>query len=203
YRSISDDKNLRLLYKSSDFLLHVTRQLFIHNTAANLTIHLRRPVGSGMVHNLSVTAPPSNTLHHIQQAHQQIEAASIHHAGGAVQANAGVHSAAAPPGQPVEFNHAIEYVNKIKSRFSRQPDKYKRFLEILHAYQRGHRDLKEPQAKQQTEQEVYSQVAKLFENQDDLLAEFGQFLPDAKAVTKPPHYSHAAHAPHAPAQVNN
>lgn len=30
-----------------------------------------------------------------------------------------------------------------------------------------------------TEQEVYSQVAKLFENQSDLLAEFGQFLPDA------------------------
>lgn len=30
-----------------------------------------------------------------------------------------------------------------------------------------------------TEAEVYSQVAKLFENQEDLLAEFGQFLPDA------------------------
>lgn len=30
-----------------------------------------------------------------------------------------------------------------------------------------------------TEAEVYSQVAILFENQEDLLAEFGQFLPDA------------------------
>lgn len=30
-----------------------------------------------------------------------------------------------------------------------------------------------------TEAEVYSQVAKLFENQEDLLHEFGQFLPDA------------------------
>ena len=30
-----------------------------------------------------------------------------------------------------------------------------------------------------TEAEVYSQVAKLFQNQEDLLAEFGQFLPDA------------------------
>lgn len=30
-----------------------------------------------------------------------------------------------------------------------------------------------------TEVEVYSQVAKLFENQEDLLAELGQFLPDA------------------------
>ena len=26
---------------------------------------------------------------------------------------------------------------------------------------------------------MYSQVAKLFQNQEDLLAEFGQFLPDA------------------------
>ena len=30
-----------------------------------------------------------------------------------------------------------------------------------------------------TESEVYSQVAKLFQNQEDLLSEFGQFLPDA------------------------
>ena len=30
-----------------------------------------------------------------------------------------------------------------------------------------------------TETEVYSQVARLFHNQEDLLAEFGQFLPDA------------------------
>ncbi|XP_075988190.1 SIN3 transcription regulator family member A isoform X2 [Anticarsia gemmatalis] len=155
-------------------------------------------VSSAIVHNLSVSAP-TNTLHQISQAHQQIEAAAIHHAtpGAAVAATA-THPAPAPSSQPVEFNHAIEYVNKIKSRFSRQPDKYKRFLEILHAYQRGHREMKEPQAKQQTEQEVYSQVAKLFENQDDLLAEFGQFLPDAKAVTKPPpdrHYPHVRSPP--------
>ncbi|XP_037295833.1 paired amphipathic helix protein Sin3a-like [Manduca sexta] len=133
-------------------------------------------VSNAIVHNLSVSAPGGGVG--VNAAPPPAPAP-----GGA----AGVSSSApAPPGQPVEFNHAIEYVNKIKSRFSRQPDKYKRFLEILHAYQRGHRDLKEPQAKQQTEQEVYSQVAKLFENQEDLLAEFGQFLPDAKAVTKPP-----------------
>ncbi|KAM3955612.1 LOW QUALITY PROTEIN: SIN3 transcription regulator family member A [Aphomia sociella] len=154
-------------------------------------------VNSAIVHNLSVSAAPANTLHQISQAHQQIEAAAIHHPPGTVQppAGSGSHQPAAPPGQPVEFNHAIEYVNKIKSRFSRQPDKYKRFLEILHAYQRGHRDVKEPQAKQQTEQEVYSQVAKLFENQEDLLLEFGQFLPDAKAVTKPHYPPHARTPP--------
>ncbi|KAE8617323.1 hypothetical protein XENTR_v10009034 [Xenopus tropicalis] len=37
--------------------------------------------------------------------------------------------------QPVEFNHAINYVNKIKNRFQGQPDIYKSFLEILHTYQ--------------------------------------------------------------------
>ncbi|KAK9880590.1 hypothetical protein WA026_011830 [Henosepilachna vigintioctopunctata] len=110
----------------------------------------------------------------------------------------------APQNQPVEFNHAINYVNKIKNRFQGQPEKYKRFLEILHTYQKEQRTLKETAAgglggKQLTEQEVYSQVAKLFENQSDLLAEFGQFLPDAtshinqvsttdnsNAVKKPP-----------------
>ena len=30
-----------------------------------------------------------------------------------------------------------------------------------------------------SEAEVYSQVAKLFQNQEDLLKEFGQFLPDS------------------------
>lgn len=32
-----------------------------------------------------------------------------------------------------------------------------------------------------TEQEVYAQVAQLFKNQEDLLSEFGQFLPDANS----------------------
>ncbi len=39
--------------------------------------------------------------------------------------------------QPVEFNHAISYVNKIKNRFQGQPNIYKSFLEILHKYQVG------------------------------------------------------------------
>lgn len=85
-------------------------------------------------------------------------------------------------GQPVEFNHAINYVNKIKNRFHGQPEIYKAFLEILHTYQKEQRNLKEgivTSYKPLTEAEVYSQVAKLFQNQEDLLAEFGQFLPDA------------------------
>ncbi|XP_064645253.1 paired amphipathic helix protein Sin3a-like isoform X2 [Lineus longissimus] len=85
--------------------------------------------------------------------------------------------------QPVEFNHAINYVNKIKNRFQGQPEIYKAFLEILHTYQKEQRSLKDGTVntgyKPLTEAEVYSQVAKLFQNQEDLLSEFGQFLPDA------------------------
>ncbi|XP_039298739.1 paired amphipathic helix protein Sin3b isoform X2 [Nilaparvata lugens] len=80
--------------------------------------------------------------------------------------------------QPVEFNHAINYVNKIKNRFQDQPEIYKKFLEILNTYQKDQKNYKDA-GKQLTEAEVYAQVAKLFQNQDDLLAEFGQFLPDA------------------------
>jgi histone deacetylase complex regulatory component SIN3 len=42
----------------------------------------------------------------------------------------------------VEFNHAINYVNKIKTRFQLQPDIYKSFLEILHTYQKEQRTIK-------------------------------------------------------------
>uniref|UniRef100_A0A8C7R6X0 SIN3 transcription regulator family member Ab n=1 Tax=Oncorhynchus mykiss TaxID=8022 RepID=A0A8C7R6X0_ONCMY len=57
-----------------------------------------------------------------------------------VQSHAPVSStpSSGPPlqnNQPVEFNHAINYVNKIKNRFQGQPDIYKAFLEILHTYQ--------------------------------------------------------------------
>lgn len=85
--------------------------------------------------------------------------------------------------QPVEFNHAITYVNKIKNRFHDQPDKYKRFLEILHRYQKEQKLNKDVTSLQPgktlTEAEVYTQVAQLFDQQEDLLREFGQFLPDA------------------------
>ncbi|XP_033099647.1 paired amphipathic helix protein Sin3a-like isoform X2 [Anneissia japonica] len=84
--------------------------------------------------------------------------------------------------QPVEFNHAINYVNKIKNRFQGQPEIYKAFLEILHTYQKEQRAVKESQGVYQptlTESQVFEQVAKLFQNQEDLLQEFGQFLPDA------------------------
>ncbi|CAD7078480.1 unnamed protein product [Hermetia illucens] len=132
---------------------------------------LAQPMAN-MVGPLTPSSAPTNdlnsqghNLHHISQAHQSI-----------MQGESG-----AQQNQPVEFNHAISYVNKIKNRFQTQPEKYKRFLEILHAYQKDQKGIKDGPGggKQLTEAEVYTQVAKLFDKQDDLLREFGQFLPDA------------------------
>ncbi|KAF2750618.1 hypothetical protein M011DRAFT_464421 [Sporormia fimetaria CBS 119925] len=72
---------------------------------------------------------------------------------------------------PVEFNHAISYVNKIKNRFAQQPDIYKQFLEILQTYQRESKPI----------QDVYAQVTSLFSTAPDLLEDFKQFLPESAA----------------------
>ncbi|KAI9668879.1 MAG: Transcriptional regulatory protein sin3 [Alyxoria varia] len=72
---------------------------------------------------------------------------------------------------PVEFNHAINYVNKIKNRFSSQPEIYKQFLEILQTYQRESKPI----------QDVYAQVTQLFGEAPDLLNDFTQFLPESAA----------------------
>ncbi|PSN63450.1 hypothetical protein BS50DRAFT_577191 [Corynespora cassiicola Philippines] len=72
---------------------------------------------------------------------------------------------------PVEFNHAISYVNKIKNRYSGQPDIYKQFLEILQTYQRESKPI----------QDVYAQVTSLFSAAPDLLEDFKQFLPESAA----------------------
>ncbi|KAK5172209.1 Transcriptional regulatory protein sin3 [Saxophila tyrrhenica] len=75
---------------------------------------------------------------------------------------------------PVEFNHAISYVNKIKNRFASHPDIYKQFLEILQTYQRESKPI----------QDVYSQVTRLFDGAPDLLEDFKQFLPESAAQAK-------------------
>ncbi|KAI1271785.1 hypothetical protein F5Y07DRAFT_381852 [Xylaria sp. FL0933] len=75
---------------------------------------------------------------------------------------------------PVEFNHAISYVNKIKNRFQDKPEIYKQFLEILQTYQRESKPI----------QEVYAQVTSLFSTAPDLLEDFKQFLPETAASNK-------------------
>lgn len=69
---------------------------------------------------------------------------------------------------PVEFDQAITYVNKIKTRFASDERVYKAFLEILNMYRKG----------QKTINNVYEEVAILFRSHQDLLDEFTYFLPD-------------------------
>uniref|UniRef100_A0A8C2X0C9 Paired amphipathic helix protein Sin3b n=1 Tax=Cyclopterus lumpus TaxID=8103 RepID=A0A8C2X0C9_CYCLU len=105
-------------------------------------------------------------------------------------------SSVSPPASetsPVEFDSAISYVNKIKNRFLDHPEIYRAFLEILHTYQKEQLEVKESRGNRSssgmTEDEVFSKVASLFKGQEDLLAEFGQFLPDAKRSLKKMKYS--------------
>ena len=74
-----------------------------------------------------------------------------------------------PQQPPVEFDHAINYVTTIKKRFASAPDTYKKFLEILHTYQKEQRGIKE----------VLDEVSVLFADHPDLLKDFTYFLPDA------------------------
>ncbi|PBL00703.1 PAH2 domain-containing protein [Armillaria gallica] len=62
---------------------------------------------------------------------------------------------------------AIQYLNKIKAKFSDVPSTYKQFLDILRMYRE----------EQNNTQEVYSQVRVLFKDAPDLLAEFKDFIP--------------------------
>jgi paired amphipathic helix protein Sin3a len=39
-----------------------------------------------------------------------------------------------------EFNHAIQYLNKIKARFTDDSNTYKQFLDILQTYQKDTKD---------------------------------------------------------------
>ncbi|KAL3694267.1 hypothetical protein R1sor_007918 [Riccia sorocarpa] len=78
----------------------------------------------------------------------------------------------APKKQPVEFDQAINYVNKIKTRFSADEHVYKAFLEILNMYRKGNKSISE----------VYQEVATLFSEHGDLLEEFTYFLPDSSGT---------------------
>ncbi|KAB1259118.1 Paired amphipathic helix protein Sin3b [Camelus dromedarius] len=84
----------------------------------------------------------------------------------------------------VEFNNAISYVNKIKTRFLDHPEIYRSFLEILHTYQKEQLSTKGRPFRGMSEEEVFTEVANLFRGQEDLLSEFGQFLPEAKRSLK-------------------
>ncbi|KAM0754468.1 hypothetical protein T439DRAFT_345411 [Meredithblackwellia eburnea MCA 4105] len=129
--------------------------------------------GPGGLHLPLPSSTPSSTLpshqqhHHLQQQQPLATpgAASVLSSASAPPPSSSTTSESRPP---MEFNHAINYVNKIKNRFVRDPETYKAFLEILQTYQKEGRAI----------QDVYAQVTTLFHSAPDLLDEFKQFLPD-------------------------
>ncbi|KAI3722352.1 hypothetical protein L2E82_33388 [Cichorium intybus] len=90
----------------------------------------------------------------------------------------------APPKRTVEFEEAISFVNKIKKRFQNDDHVYKSFLDILNMYRKEHKGINE----------VYHEVASLFDDHPDLLDEFTRFLPDASAAASAHQASLGRHA---------
>ncbi|XP_062111773.1 paired amphipathic helix protein Sin3-like 4 isoform X2 [Humulus lupulus] len=85
--------------------------------------------------------------------------------------------------KPVEFEEAINFVNKIKTRFQGDDHVYKSFLDILNMYRKENKSITE----------VYQEVATLFQEHPDLLVEFTHFLPDTSG-TASTHYPLSARA---------
>ncbi|KAJ9549153.1 hypothetical protein OSB04_021696 [Centaurea solstitialis] len=83
--------------------------------------------------------------------------------------------------KPLDFKEAILFVNKIKMRFQGQDHVYKYFLDTLNKYKKENKSIKE----------VHQEVAALLNDQQDLLKEFINFLPDSSAAGSN-HHSHSS-----------
>ncbi|XP_016649515.1 PREDICTED: paired amphipathic helix protein Sin3-like 4 isoform X2 [Prunus mume] len=77
-----------------------------------------------------------------------------------------------PQKKPVEFEEAISFVNKIKTRFEGDDHVYKSFLDILNMHRMENKSIAE----------VYQEVAALFQDNSDLLVEFTHFLRDTSGA---------------------
>jgi histone deacetylase complex regulatory component SIN3 len=74
--------------------------------------------------------------------------------------------------QPTDvLDNARQYVQKIKTRFTNEPQVYKSFLKILYNFKNE---------KNHTVHEVYDQIVVLFNRHQDLIDEFSQFLSDVE-----------------------
>ncbi|CAA0833681.1 Paired amphipathic helix protein Sin3-like 3 [Striga hermonthica] len=91
--------------------------------------------------------------------------------------------------KPVEFEEAISFVNKIKTRFQGDDHVYKAFLDILNLYRKDNKSITE----------VYQEVSVLFQNHADLLVEFTHFLPDTSGVVSPAALTRTNHVEKKPA----
>jgi len=70
--------------------------------------------------------------------------------------------------QPVDFDQAMNYVAIVKKRFATHPSIYNKFLDILNAYHKDQRGVKE----------VVDEVSLLFVDHADLLKGFVNYLPN-------------------------
>ncbi|OUC41001.1 paired amphipathic helix repeat-containing domain protein [Trichinella nativa] len=88
-----------------------------------------------------------------------------------------------------EFSFALNYVNKIKTRFSDRPEVYDAFLKVLKEYQKDNAALLRTNAslaeKSALDTRIFTEVSNLFAKDQDLLDEFVQFLPDASSMEVP------------------
>ncbi|PHT25202.1 Paired amphipathic helix protein Sin3-like 3 [Capsicum baccatum] len=75
----------------------------------------------------------------------------------------------AVPKKTTEIEEAISFVNKIKARFQNDDHVYKSFLDLLNMYRKERKGINE----------VYHEVAVLFNDNLDLLDEFTRFLPNS------------------------
>ncbi|XP_042010268.1 paired amphipathic helix protein Sin3-like 3 isoform X2 [Salvia splendens] len=80
--------------------------------------------------------------------------------------------------KPVDFEEAIGFVNKIKTRFQGDHHVYNAFLDILNIYRKNNMSITE----------VYQEVSVLFQDHADLLVEFTHFLPYTTAAA-PVHHA--------------
>lgn len=74
--------------------------------------------------------------------------------------------------KPLEFEEAVVFINKIKTRFQGQDHVYKYFLDTLNKYRKDNKSIKE----------VRQEVAALLNDQQDLLKEFTSFFPESSAA---------------------
>ncbi|XAR64997.1 hypothetical protein NMG60_11008924 [Bertholletia excelsa] len=82
-----------------------------------------------------------------------------------------------PAKKPVEFEEAIKFVNKIKTRFQGDDHVYKAFLDILNMYRKEIISINE----------VNQEVSALFHEHPDLLLEFKHYLPESSAAASLPY----------------
>ncbi|KAL1550937.1 paired amphipathic helix protein Sin3-like 5 isoform X4 [Salvia divinorum] len=74
--------------------------------------------------------------------------------------------------KPIDFDEAISFVTKIKTRFQGKDHVYRAFLGTLNMCRKEDKSLTE----------VYQEVSVLFQGHDDLLVDFTHFLPDISSV---------------------